>query len=616
MEQPSFTPHLLTPKLTDVNYRQPSSHQEQHAPMLYTNNYLSSQCSLTKKFSFWQEMLEGDFDAPFLLDGIYNGFKLINFPLSDMLPSDAKNYKSALCPENKSFLDTLFRKEIALGRFTKQTRKPIRIQSIGAVPKKDSKVPRPITDCSRPFTNSLNSYLYADKFNFCGIDQAVLRSKPFCYYGIVDIESAYRWVPIYPPHSQLQGFRWQFEGESEASFYVDNFLCFGLNIAPAIFNRISTAIVRMMTRAGHTCLAYLDDFLVIAEDQAACRLAHLYLIHILIQLGFAVNWAKIVSATQRVCFLGLIIDSANSRVELPLDKLEKLRSLAADYILRTKVTKRELQVLTGHMAFASRAIYGARPFTRIFIDAVNGLKKSHYRLRLSLLHKSELAWWVDFAGTFNGLCPCNMGRHRPVVTIYTDASFTGFGAVKGNDWLAGVWANIPLPSYLNIAVLNNFLLCHTLPASFDENINYLELVSAILALLIWAPALTGAMVMIYSDNQSTVAFLNKCTAKNADAVAWLKEVFYASLRYDFRFSARHTPGITNTVPDALSRLTESKKHLDTFINEFSHALPATDLPPHSFSYAFTKTSPTFNKAPPRLNGLQYAKNKESTMASV
>ena len=344
--------------------------------------------SLTRNLPTWQYCLDGDVDAPFLLDGIENGFKLVNIPISSILPSDCKNYKSAL--ENKITLDKLFRKEIELGRFSRQYEKPIRSQAIGAVPKKDSLVPRPITDCSRPYDNSLNSYMQTEKFCFSTVEQAVLASNPFSYYAIVDIESAYRWVPIYPPHAQLQGFRWQFSDEAQEHYYVDNFLCFGLAIAPSIFNRISSAVVRIIQRAGFKCLSYLDDFLLIADTADTCRQAQFYLIRVLIKLGFAVNWTKLVGATQRVQFLGLIIDSALQHIELPADKLEKLISLALDYVTRQKVTKRELQVLAGHMTFAARAIYGARPFARLFIDVVNTLRRSHYKFRLTPIYKSEL----------------------------------------------------------------------------------------------------------------------------------------------------------------------------------------------------------------------------------
>jgi hypothetical protein len=267
-------------------------------------------------------------------------------------------------------------------------------------------------------------------------------SSPDCYFSVVDIESAYRWVPIYPAHRELQGFAWKFEGEEQSSYYSDNFLSFGIKIAPNLFDQISQAIVRIMRRAGYKCVSYLDDTLLIGSTKQECAAAQSFLINVLRRLGFSVNWKKVVNPTQRIKFLGLIIDSHLQRVELPQDKLDRVCELASLYIEKRKVTKRELQVLVGHLTFAAKAIRGAKPFTRLFIDAMNNLEQPHHRLRLTSLHKAELLWWKNFAKDFNGLCPCIMGRRRSEIYIRTDASFTGFGAVYRESWLAGAFIHL------------------------------------------------------------------------------------------------------------------------------------------------------------------------------
>ena len=91
------------------------------------------------------------------------------------------------------------------------------------------------------------------------MDTAVSFSSHNCFYALVDIKSAWRWVPIYPPHCELQGFCWMF-GELDPSHYehfVENRLCFGFSCAPAIFNHLSNAIVRMMSRHGSQLLSII-----------------------------------------------------------------------------------------------------------------------------------------------------------------------------------------------------------------------------------------------------------------------------------------------------------------------------------------------------------------------
>ena len=164
------------------------------------------------------------------------------------------------------------------------------------------------------------------------IDTAVSESTDNCFYAIVDVESAWRWVPVFPPHRELQGFRWMFgpHDPSRYKYFVDNRLCFGVSCAPAIFNRLSNAVVRMMARHGfYSIVNYLDDFLIVGKTKAECQQGLLALIRLLYSLGFNVSWKKVVSPCQRVTILGIELDSTTMSLRLPSDKLDRLISLIA-----------------------------------------------------------------------------------------------------------------------------------------------------------------------------------------------------------------------------------------------------------------------------------------------
>lgn len=109
-------------------------------------------------------------------------------------------------------------------------------------------------DCSRSHGSSLNDYIKRDleSFRMNPIDTAVSVSTSNCFYALVDIESAWRWLPVFPPLCQLQGFCWVFgqHDPSRYQYFVDNRLYFGVSCAPTIFNRLFNAIVPMM--AGHS----------------------------------------------------------------------------------------------------------------------------------------------------------------------------------------------------------------------------------------------------------------------------------------------------------------------------------------------------------------------------
>ena len=107
-------------------------------------------------------------------------------------------------------------------------------------------------------------------------------------------------------------------------------------------------------------------------------------------MGFQLNGKKLVAPRQRIQFFGVVIDSALSRIEIPQDQLDPLLRLLVLFAARKKVTKRELQVLVGYMSFAAKGIYGARTFTRIFIDAMVKLDKPHHKLRISKILHNEI----------------------------------------------------------------------------------------------------------------------------------------------------------------------------------------------------------------------------------
>lgn len=252
-------------------------------------------------------------------------------------------------------------------------------------------------------------------------------------------------------------------------------------------------------------VSYLDDFSLIEDSEEECWSAQHVMIELLIGLSFAIKWEKLVGLANRVQFSGLIGDSVKRCLELPIDKLQMLSQLASAYLVKQKLSRRkELEVFMGHyMAFAAKAIYGARTFSRIFIDALCSSKESHHRIRLTKLIRLELTWWRDLARNFNGSCLCEMGKVWPVLSISTDASFSGFGAVCRDLWFTGTWSH---DREIFLLFRSHCIPSPTLHTSLANDIIFLELVAACLPLFVLAPHFAGHKVMVLSDNTQTVSF--------------------------------------------------------------------------------------------------------------
>ena len=427
-------------------------------------------------------------------------------------------------------MDQLFLNELTLGRISRVTTKPKCIHPIGRVPKKDSGKSRPITDCSRPPGTSLNDYIKRglESFRVNSIDTALSVSTDNCFYAIVDIESAWRWVPVFPPHRELQEFRWIFgpHDPSRYEYFVDNRLCFGVSCALAIFNRLSNAVVRMMARRGfHSVVNYLDDFLIVGKTKAESQQGLLPLIRLPHSLGFNVSWKKVVSPCQRVTFLGIELDSTTMSLRLPSDKLDRLNSLIASFSAKASASKRQLQSLAGSLNFACHVVHGGRTFLRRVIDCINKLKRPSHHTRLSSQFRADILWWKNFLVTFNGRSM--MLDFRQPVYVQADASFRGFGAFCSDDWFAGSWSDCLVSDFHNSCPHSAHYshAGHALDPSLRSNINYLELFPSLIAVRRWSARWLDKRVIVENDNTQTMAFINNGTCRNPIAMSWLREIF-------------------------------------------------------------------------------------------
>ena len=125
---------------------------------------------------------------------------------------------------------------------------------------------------------------------------------------------------------------------------VDTRLPFGARRSPEIFHRLTQAVCRIMKHQGHSpVLALLDDFLVVADDKHSCQSTLQALLNLLRYLGFAINYSKLVNPTQRLTFLGIVLDTIKGTLELPTAKLNDLISQLSKLLGKSQCTKRNLR---------------------------------------------------------------------------------------------------------------------------------------------------------------------------------------------------------------------------------------------------------------------------------
>lgn len=200
----------------------------------------------------------------YIIQAILHGFRLGFDYGMVQLRSTSRNMQSA--EENPEVVEQYLAKECGLGRVVGPLKPDgrIHVSRFGVIPKSHQLGKwRLIVDLSASRGFSVNDSILSElcSLSYALVDEAVQRIMG-CSQGALlaklDIESAYRIIPVQPDDRLLLGMVWK------GSLYVDTALPFGLRSAPKLFNALANGLSWILTAKGtRDLLSYLDNFLFI-----------------------------------------------------------------------------------------------------------------------------------------------------------------------------------------------------------------------------------------------------------------------------------------------------------------------------------------------------------------
>ena len=133
----------------------------------------------------------------------------------------------------------------------------------------------------------------------------------------IDLKDAYFSIPIDPQHQSFLRFKWQKRA------YQFTCLPFSLSSALRVFTKILSPVVEFLCSKGIRCVIYLDDILLLDQNRAKLIEHTATTLSLLKGLGFLVNYPKSeLDPTQKLIFLGFIINSITKELSLPQEKME------------------------------------------------------------------------------------------------------------------------------------------------------------------------------------------------------------------------------------------------------------------------------------------------------
>lgn len=114
------------------------------------------------------------------------------------------------------------------------------------------------------------------------------------------------------------------------------------------------------------------------------------------QLGIPLAEDNTIGPTTQITFLGLKIDTNLMLVKIPENKLLKLKILFLIFIGKKRMSLKDLESLTGLLAFCTMAIVSARVLSRRFYDLIAWAKvgKPYYTIRLNQEVNADAQVWI------------------------------------------------------------------------------------------------------------------------------------------------------------------------------------------------------------------------------
>ena len=398
---------------------------------------------------------------------------------------------------------------------------------IFGVPKKEGKTRIVIN------LKPLNKLLVVEHFKMEGLSMVpdLVRKGDFCCK--IDMADAYFAVPIHPKDRNYLAFMWDGRG------FRYNCLCFGLATAPYVYSRLMRCIASHLRSLGVHLIHYLDDWCFFAHSESLLLSHRDLALETFDRLGLLVNKEKsVLEPVQSLPFLGLILNTRDCTFSIPEEMKATIRDNASNLISRARVRIRDISEFLGRANFVSTAApmstFHVRSLQRLVNSEVtNPTLSSLFNKRICLPTGAleDLGWWKD---SVLNLPPVSFLRFSPNLTLTTDASKSGWGAVCLGKATGGRWTK----------------------EEASNHINFLELLAVLFGLRCFAQKWKDLDILIESDNISTVAYLRKRGGTVSPSMDRLtQEIYVFAQRRNIRISAAHKPGVENIRADFESRYT-------------------------------------------------------------
>ena len=452
-----------------------------------THNFMKAQIEIQSQLNpdAWDKYLKNYWDQQLLLL-IRCGFPLDFNPASPLQHEETNHASAKLFPKDIAhYLQEETSFKAILGPFDVPPIKNLHISPFMTRPKPSSDHRRVIIDLSFPKGQSVNQGMSSDEYlntsfilslpTIDNITQKIRRYGKGSLIYKIDISRAFRHVKIDPDSYFLLGLKLD-------KYYLVTCLLFGYRHGSAIFQQITDSIRYIMAEAGYCLTNYIDDLVGNATVSQA-EPAFQKLQNLLQELGLTISHKKLVAPTTKCVCLGIEVDTVNSTLSIPQQKMEEILVVCQQWQNKNQCTRKELQSLLGSLLYIAKCVRYSRNFLNRMLDL---LRQTHKESTINLTSEfiQDLSWFLRFAPKFNGTSFFNHVHVHAKIEL--DASLEGLDAYFNDQIYA-----IPL-----VRGYNHF------------HIVQLEMLNVLVAVRVWANQWRGKTIVIACDNQAVVSVIN------------------------------------------------------------------------------------------------------------
>jgi hypothetical protein len=291
-----------------------------------------------------------------------------------------------------------------------------------------------------------------------------------------------------------------------------------------------------LAEAGIWAEVWVDDLICVAleEDAAATQAAVLALWQ---QVGWPYGADKVTTPSCRATVLGVLVDTEQGTVEVTAERRAKLCLRLQTWLLPgATASPRQYSELAGALEWCTALLPHSKVYMRELYTRTrpNSYGSHDTPLPVPASVQTDLRWFLAILQDLTATARFIVPPDSPSLTIYTDASGTGYGGVcvQRKEVISGLW----LPQETARSVVGHW-----------------EAAAICLAVGVWGQYVCGGSIVLYTDSNACVGGFTRARCPDTRFYALLRLLSLLQAHHRCHVELRWIAGVRNTAADALSR---------------------------------------------------------------